>query len=60
MTYKEIHTAFLNESSSLGSAKETEVMAYCEQSGNDDAYSRWLDYKEEVACLIHQARMEFA
>ena len=52
MTYHEIETAFRDESFDLVAATETQILEYCDKSGNGDAFSRWLDYQEELNCLL--------
>jgi len=51
MTQEQIHNAFINESMDLVMATEEQILAY----GNDDAYSRWCDYKDEIYWLMQEA-----
>jgi len=51
MTQEQIHNAFINESMDLVMATEEQILAY----GNDDAYSRWCDYKDEIYRLMQEA-----
>ena len=52
MTFSEIDKAFREESMDLVMATEKQVLTYCDRTGNGDAYSRWLDYREELDCLM--------
>lgn len=52
MTFEQIDKAFKSESMDLVMATEKQVMAYCDRTNCGDAYSRWVDYQEELRHLM--------
>ena len=52
MTYAEIDRAFKSESMDLVMATEKQVLSYCDRTGCGDAYSRWVDYQDELRHLM--------